>query len=65
MQQDCPVMPTADELRRAENGDPWAVLLVGLLRAVPSNHGFHLTAAPVGSWATVQRVAQPQVNPDR
>jgi len=32
---------------------------------VPSNTGFHLTAAPVGSWATVQRVAQPQVNPDR
>jgi hypothetical protein len=24
--------PTADELRRAEDGDPWAVLLVGLLR---------------------------------
>ena len=50
MQQDCPMTPTADELRRAENGDPWAVLLVGLLRAVPSNHGFHLTAAPVGLW---------------
>lgn len=39
-------MPTADELRRAENGDPWAVLLVGILRTVPSNKGFHLTAAP-------------------
>ena len=30
-------MPTADELERAENGDPWAVLLVGILQAVPSN----------------------------
>lgn len=34
-------MPTADELRCAENGDPWAVLLVGILRTVPSNKGFH------------------------
>jgi len=53
MQQDCSVTPTADELRRAENGDPWAVLLVGILRTVPSNNGFHLTAAPVelpGLW---------------
>jgi hypothetical protein len=30
-------MSTADELRRAEHGDPWAVLLVGILRTVPSN----------------------------
>jgi hypothetical protein len=25
------MIPTVDELRRAENGDPWAVLLVGIL----------------------------------
>lgn len=48
MQQDCPMTPTPDELRRAENGDPWAVLLVGLLRAVPSNNGLHLTGELAG-----------------
>ena len=57
--------PTADELSRAEAGDPWAVLLVGLLRAGPSNHGFHLTAALVDSAAPHVDLAQPQVNPDR
>jgi hypothetical protein len=30
MQQDS-MMPTPDELRRAENGNPWAVLLVAVL----------------------------------
>jgi len=43
MQQDYPVTPTTDELRRAENGDPWAVLLVGILRTVPSNKEMKLT----------------------
>ena len=37
------MMPTADELKRAEDGNPWAVLLVGILRTVPSNQRFHLT----------------------
>lgn len=45
MQQNRSMMPTVDELKRAENGDPWAVLLVGLLRAVPSNNGFHADRA--------------------
>lgn len=40
--------PTPDELRRVENGDPWAVLLVGLLRAVPSNNGVQPTAELAG-----------------
>ena len=45
MQQNYPMMLTVDELRRAENGDPWAVLLVGILRTVPSNNGFHADRA--------------------
>ena len=48
MQQDCPMTPTADELRRAENGDPWAVLLVGLLRVARANHGVQPTAELAG-----------------
>ena len=48
-QKDCPVMPTPDELRRAENGDPWAVLLVGILRAVSPNNGVQPTAELAGS----------------
>jgi hypothetical protein len=43
MQQNCPMMPTVDELRRAEHGDPWAVLLVGILQAAPSNNEMKLT----------------------
>lgn len=43
MQQNRSMMPTVDELSRAENGDPWAGLLVGLLRAVSSNNEIKLT----------------------
>lgn len=42
-----------------------AAVVVLTRETAPSNNGFHLTAAPVGSWATVVREAQPQVNPDR
>ena len=41
------------------------VCTLALALGVAPNNGFHLTAAPVGSWATVVREAQPQVNPDR
>jgi hypothetical protein len=39
----CFATPTVDELSRAEGGDPWALLLVGILRAVPSNNEMKLT----------------------
>ncbi len=46
-------------------GAPFPSAIVVFRQPAPSNKGFHLTAAPVGSWATVVREAQPQVNPER